>query len=86
MTTSLHWFIVSVALHYKKQQVYFFDDNALDKDDFGEYDEHRTLTIGMSNQARLLIVVWTQREDTIRIITAFFPNKHQQREYTNARF
>ena len=33
----------------------------------------------LSNQARLLVVVWTQRENIIRIITAFFPTKSQER-------
>lgn len=64
----------------------FFDDYSIDKDDFGDYDEQRTLTIGMSNQARLLVVVWTQRENIIRIITAFFPTKSQEKEYANARY
>ncbi|STZ07490.1 Protein of uncharacterised function (DUF497) [Moraxella caprae] len=64
----------------------FFDDNALEKDDFGDYDEQRTLTIGMSNQARLLVVVWTQRGETYRIITAFFPSKNQEKEYANAKY
>ncbi|WP_373777860.1 BrnT family toxin [Glaesserella sp.] len=64
----------------------FCDDNFLEKADFGDYDEPRTLTIGMSNQARLLVVAWTQRENTIRIITAFFPTKHQEKEYVNARY
>ncbi len=64
----------------------FLDDNSLDKDDFGDYDEERILTIGMSNQARLLVVVWTQRENIIRIITAFFPTKSQEKEYVNARY
>ena len=63
----------------------FFDDYSIDKDDFGDYDEQRTLTIGMSSQARLLVVAWTQRENVIRIITAFFPTKSQEREYANAR-
>lgn len=63
----------------------FFDDNSLEKDDFSSFDEQRTLTIGMSNQARLLVVVSTEREDTIRIITAFFPTKNQEKEYINAR-
>lgn len=47
--------------------------------------EQRTLTIGVSNQARLLVVVWTQRENIMRIITAFFPTKSQEKEYINAR-
>ena len=40
----------------------------------------------LSNQARLLVVVWTQRENIIRIITAFFPTKSQEKEYANARY
>lgn len=64
----------------------FFDDYSIDKDDFGDYDEPRTLTIGMSNQARLLVVAWTQRVNVIRVITAFFPTKSQEREYANARY
>lgn len=63
----------------------FFDDYSIDKDDLGDYDEQRTLTIGVSNQARLLVVVWTQRKNIIRIITAFFPTKNQEKEYINAR-
>lgn len=64
----------------------FFDDNAITKDDFGDYDEHRTLTIGMSNQAWILVVVSTERDGVTRIITAFFPTKHQEKEYANARY
>ena len=64
----------------------FFDDCSIDKDDFSSHDEQITLTIGMSNQARLLVVVWTQRENMIRIITAFFPTKSQEKEYANARY
>lgn len=64
----------------------FFDDYSIDKDDFGDYDEQRTLTIGMSNQARLLVVVSTEIDNVIRVITAFFPTKSQEREYTNARY
>lgn len=63
----------------------FFDSNSLEKEDFGAYSAQRTLMIGMSNQARLLVVVWTQRDETYRIITAFFPTKHQEREYAHAR-
>lgn len=64
----------------------FFDDYYIEKEDFGEYDEQRILTIGMSEKGRLLVVVWTQRDDVIRVITAFFPSKHQEKEYVNARY
>ena len=33
-------------------------------------DEERILTFGMSNQERLLVVISTERSDTLRIISA----------------
>lgn len=62
----------------------FFDSNVIDSEDIGDYGEQRIISLGMSNKGRLLAVVWTQRDDTIRIITAYFPSKHQQKEYGNA--
>lgn len=64
----------------------FFDDNAITQDDFGDYSEQRTIIIGISNKARLLTVVYTERNGVTRIITAFFPSKHQQKEYANVRY
>lgn len=64
----------------------FFDDNAVTKEDnTGNYGEQRMMTIGMSHQSRLLVVISTERDEITRIITAFFPSKHQQKEYYNAR-
>jgi hypothetical protein len=34
------------------------------------YDEHRYIIIGQSQQGRLLIVSYTEREDVIRLISA----------------
>lgn len=62
----------------------FFDDNILDDEDIGDYGEQRFVSLGMSNKNRLLAVVWTERDHTIRIITAYFPSKHQEKEYNNA--
>ncbi len=60
----------------------FADFNAIQNEDIGEYNEIRYITIGMSNQGRLLVVVWTERAETFRIITAYFATKHQQRSYS----
>ncbi len=60
----------------------FADFNAIQDEDIGEYGEVRYITIGMSNQGRLLAVIWTQRQETFRIITSYFPTKHQQRSYS----
>ena len=61
----------------------FFDESETTYCDERHYDEVRFATIGLSNQARLLTIVWTQREDTIRIITAFKSSKEQVRRYEN---
>lgn len=62
----------------------FLDSNAIESEDIGDYDEVRKILVGMSNQARLLAVVFTERGDTFRIITAYFPSKQQERSYINA--
>ena len=42
----------------------FFDDNELTYDDTRfDYSEQRFITIGFSNQARLLTIGWTLRDD-----------------------
>lgn len=63
----------------------FIDENMIEDEDIGDYDEQRFVSLGMSEKGRLLAVVWTEREQTIRIITAYFPSKHQEKEYINAR-
>lgn len=59
----------------------FLDDHVLTADDIGHYDEPRMITVGMSNNARLLTVVWVERGDTVRIITAFEPSLTHKRRY-----
>lgn len=63
----------------------FFDDYAVTIEDIGHYDEQRLLTTGMSNQYRLLTIVWVERGDVIRLITAFEPSKDQLRRYSHAK-
>ena len=47
-----------------------FDENALAMEDIDSKEENRWLLIGMSDNARLLTVVYTLREESIRIISA----------------
>lgn len=54
----------------------FDDDYSVIIDDIsGDYGEQRLLTTGISNQFRLITVVWVECGNTIRIITAFSPSK-----------
>lgn len=43
--------------------------------------ENRELTIGQSHAGRLLIVSHTQRQDSIRIISARLPTRRERRQY-----
>lgn len=63
----------------------FGDDFAIQIEDIGDYNEQRMIVLGMSNQARLLAVVYTERGNIIRIITAYFPSNTQMKDYKNAR-
>ncbi|WP_411350872.1 BrnT family toxin [Moraxella lincolnii] len=64
----------------------FDDDYSVTIDDIsGVYGEQRLLTTGISNQFRLITVVWVERGNTVRIITAFSPSKEQKRRYEYAK-
>ena len=43
--------------------------------------EHRYLTIGLSSDHRLLVVVHTQRGDRIRLISARLATRFERQEY-----
>lgn len=45
------------------------------------YEEERFITIGRDILGRILIVVYTSRDDEIRIISARKANKNERRQY-----
>ena len=65
----------------------FFDDYSIDKDDFGDYDEQRTLTIGMSNVSprphpiaevakHVVAAHQSGYQDALADVSAHLPNTH----------
>ncbi len=48
-------------------------------------DENRYVTIGMGPSGRLLTVVWTERGDRIRVITAWKANGRERARYLRDR-
>ena len=44
-------------------------------------DEERSVTIGLSNRQRLLVVVHTEEEETIRIISVRTADRLERRKY-----
>lgn len=62
----------------------FFDDHRLIAiDDRFDYGEERIITMGHVEN-RLHVVVYTETEDTIRIISARKANKREQERYANS--
>lgn len=59
----------------------FLDDYSFTMEDVGHYEEQRIITIGISNQNRLLTVIWVARDDVFRIITAFESSHTHKRKY-----
>ncbi len=57
----------------------FFDANRIDDEDY-RAEEERYRTIGMVN-GRLLFVVYTWREDRVRIISARKATKYERQKY-----
>jgi uncharacterized DUF497 family protein len=43
--------------------------------------EQRFVTLGMGGKGRILVVVYTYQEDTIRLISAWKANEPQRRRY-----
>jgi len=46
-----------------------------------DHEEQRFVTLGMGGKRRLLVVIWTLRGETIRLISAWKAAKPQRRRY-----
>jgi uncharacterized DUF497 family protein len=62
------------------------DDSALTRDDPEAAEEQRFVTLGLSDQGHLLVVVHTYREpDILRVISVWKANKRQRLAYEESR-
>jgi hypothetical protein len=59
----------------------FLDPFALTREDEDSAGEQRFATLGMGGKGRILVVVYTYRKETIRLISAWKANKPQRRRY-----
>lgn len=57
------------------------DPYALTREDVDAEAEQRFVTLGMGGKGRILVTVWTLRDDRIRIISAWKANQIQRRCY-----
>ena len=54
---------------------------ALTREDADSSGEARFVSLGMGNKGRILVVVWTLRGDTPRLISAWKANQPQRKRY-----
>jgi uncharacterized DUF497 family protein len=62
----------------------FEDERALTTEDVGAAGEQRLVTLGTDAEGRLLVVVYTWREERIRLISARPADRRERREYEAA--
>ena len=66
---------------FGEARVVLLDPFALTREDSDSADEQRFITLGMCGKGRILMVVYTYREETMRIISAWKANEPQRRRY-----
>jgi uncharacterized protein len=66
---------------FEEAQEVLFDSFALTREDDDAEGEQRFVTLGMGGKGRLLVVVYTYREETIRLISTWKANEPQRRRY-----
>lgn len=66
---------------FDEAQHVLLDPFALTREDCDSENEQRFVTLGIGSKTRILMVVYTYREETIRIISAWKANEPQRRRY-----
>jgi uncharacterized DUF497 family protein len=83
----LEWDADKAAANVKKHGVDFADASTVLHDEQAitlkddSADEERLITIGMDALARVLVVVYTWREDRVRLISARLATAHERAQY-----
>lgn len=66
---------------FDEAKAVLLDPYALTRENGDAENEHRFITLGMGALGRILIVVWTLRDDSVRLISAWKANQPQRRRY-----
>ena len=71
-------------MDFDEAQSVFLDDlSRMTVDRFHEEVEDRWIILGMSNRGRRLVVVFTERAETIRLISARLASRHERSVYAD---
>ncbi|MGI9211740.1 MAG: BrnT family toxin [Methylococcaceae bacterium] len=66
---------------FEEAKPVLLDPFALTKEDLDVQGEQRFVTLGMGGKGRILLTVWTLRNDRVRIISAWKATQIQRRRY-----
>ncbi len=69
------------GVSFEEAKSVLLDPYALTREDPDAEGEQRFVTLGMGGKGRILIVVWTLRGDTPRLISAWKANQPQRKRY-----
>ncbi|OIP12998.1 MAG: hypothetical protein AUK53_06910 [Betaproteobacteria bacterium CG2_30_59_46] len=66
---------------FEEAEAVLYDPFALTREDSDTLGEQRFVSLGMGVKGRILVVVYTYREETIRLISAWKANQPQRSRY-----
>ncbi|MEK7259173.1 MAG: BrnT family toxin [Pseudomonadota bacterium] len=85
---NIEYDLAKAESNFRKHGVSFYeaatailDDNALVMEDVDSKDENRWILIGLSREAQLLTVIYTVRDEFVRIISARKSTKKEAKYY-----
>lgn len=73
--------IIHEGVTFEEARPVLLDPYALTREDTDAEGEQRFVSLGMGSKGRILVTVWTVRDDRIRIISAWKANQPQRRRY-----
>ena len=68
---------------FEEARQVLLDPYALTREDSSSEAEQRFITLGMGGRQRILVVVYTYRDETLRLISAWKASEPQRRQYEN---
>lgn len=69
------------GITFEEAKQVLFDPFALTHEDRDAQSEQRFVTLGRGEKGKILVVVYTYRDETIRLIAAWKANEPQRRRY-----
>ena len=89
---SYRWDSDKAKKNFRKHGIYFADavavfedENLLWQEDIGNYNETRFVVVGMDHLTQTITVIFTFRDETIRIISARKATNSERKTYENTR-